>query len=70
MSTESYNISRLRDLAERYETTVPLGWQEVQGIHKFLDHLDRLPEPDAAITTCPLCGMTRAAHQPCPYCGC
>lgn len=67
---ENFSISRLRDLARRYEETEPLAWQEVQGIHKFLDHLGTVPAMEPAVATCPLCGMTRAAHQPCPYCGC
>lgn len=70
MSTGSFSTSRLREVARRYESTVPLGWQEIQGIHKFIEHLEAMPPPDPGMVTCPLCGMTRSSQQPCPYCGC
>ena len=70
MSSMSYSIERLRELARAYEAVQPLAWQEVQGIHKFLEHLKALPAAEPSVTPCPLCGMTRAAQQPCPYCGC
>lgn len=71
-SNSGLTVSRLREIAQAYQERVPLGWEEVQGIHKFLDHLEALPAPvdTTDVTPCPLCGMTRAAHQPCPYCGC
>lgn len=70
MTIESFTVGRLSEVAKQYEAIVPLGWQEIQGIHKFLEHLKALPTPEPEINTCPLCGMTRASHQPCPYCGC
>ena len=72
MSYLNYTVTRLREIAHSYEQSAPLGWQEVQGIHKFIEHLEALPTMPAepTMSPCPLCGMARAMHQPCPYCGC
>jgi hypothetical protein len=72
MSTASFSVGRLKEIARIYQDRVPLGWEEIQGIYKFLDHLNAIPAPpeNTEVSPCPLCGMTRANHQPCPYCGC
>ena len=70
MISTNFDLTQLKEAAQRYESTEPLGWQEVQGIHKFIDHLATQPTEEPNLTACMFCGMTRTNQPLCPYCGC